>query len=70
MGTYTQVYDGQDLGEMSIDIAGVFMNALVGQMGPIAQITAVGIILGVLGGLLYLVFGTIHTLTGGLKLKR
>lgn len=59
MGTYTQVYDATDLGEMGIDFAGVFFNALVGQAGPLAQITVITVILGVVGGLFALVTGFI-----------
>jgi hypothetical protein len=61
---YTPTYVVTDTAPITIDIVNLFLAALAGQMGTIAQLIVLGIILGLVGGLIGLVAGFFGLIKG------
>jgi hypothetical protein len=57
---YTPTYVIGDVLPMSIDIVGAFLNALAILAGPIAQLSVIVIVIGLIAVLLGTIFGLIH----------
>ena len=49
---YTGTYVAGDLKTIAIDIAGIFLAAMAGEMGTFAQMTALLLVIGVIGALI------------------
>lgn len=56
---YVPTYAASDIAPITFDVVGSFMAALAGQMGPLAQLIILLVIIGVVGGLVAAIGGLI-----------
>ena len=54
---YTASYTATDLGNMAIDVAGAFLNALAQNAGAIAVLIVIGFIVVIVSDLIWGIFG-------------
>lgn len=67
---YTATYTSTDIAPITFDIVGTFLAALAGQMGPLAQLLILLVIIGVVSGLVYAISNLIGVFKGFAGHKR
>jgi hypothetical protein len=61
---YVPQYVTSDITPITIDIIGIFGASLAGQAGTLAQLVVLGVLIGVIGGVIYALSGLAKTAMG------